>query len=128
MKNERKELIIKEILKAVKDNIDNGRFDDLVSTVRRYSGYESSPDMIYLAENYGNNVADCVSELNYKFAIDKAMRHYIWFIANDIFKKHSLNDNEINNIRGSVSAALTKNKLDAISVYKKLNSRGIKLC
>jgi len=128
MKNERKELIIKEILKAVKDNIDNGRFDDLVSTVRRYSGYESSPDMIYLAENYGNELANSVCESNYQSAIDKAMRHYIWFIANDIFKKHSLNDNEINNIRGSVSAALTKNKLDAISVYKKLNSRRIKLC
>jgi len=120
MTDKLKEIIIEEILKAVKDKLDRGELAELVFNAYKYEDDTYDIDMGQLEEYYGNTVADEIER--YKSIAEETLHNDIWFIADDIFKKHLLNNDQVDDISSNVLDALIENNLDEISILEEIIS------
>jgi len=155
MTDKRKEIIIEEILEAVKDELESGELVESVFNVLADSfyceykydtydidtGYDVStyPQKTnehfnpndyktvgdFLEECTGNTVATYVSGNGidverYESIAEETLRNDIWSIADKIFKKHLLNDDQFDDISDNVFDALIENNLGEMFILEKI--------
>jgi len=158
MTDKRKEIIIKEILKAVKDRLDsNGLIESVFNILADifYCDYKLDMHNIDIGngisvypqktnkhfnsndyktmDDFLEEYTDCPSEdemgiddkitiKKYKIIVKEWIRHDIWSMVCDVFKKHLFNDSQASDIENDVLNALVENNLDEISILEKVIS------